>query len=67
MFETTVFFSETITELVLERAGPAPVKIFSWNIMNSFQTDASNLSCQEEQSLTIIGDDHSFQTGPIPQ
>ena len=58
--------AETITELILERAGPATFKT-SFTGVNSFQTDFCNLSCklQEEQALKITGNDNLFQTGTI--
>ena len=52
-----LFALKITTELILERAGPAILKILFTGI-NNFPIASSNLSCeiqQEEQSLNISG------------
>ena len=42
MRDTITVRAETITELILERAGPGICKTFLLELMNGFQTDSSN-------------------------
>ena len=41
--------ARTITELIVERAGPVILKTFVTGI-HSFQTDSSNLSCKRSEA-----------------